>query len=144
MSPVIGAVGMFVTIQFFVLIYPWPAFDEGLQILLNDGFDSRWLYQVTHMTCAPLAIYDAVVFQPSIVQSPPLDVLFFAILVWIVVYVFFLFWNRYVTGHWSYEFLKIFGFNPLKWMAFVLSQSALIMLFDRFLFLARLVTSRFW
>ena len=63
-APISGAIGSFVTVQFFSLVYPTRRFLDEIEDMKKLGYPQLWFYNMfTHSLPLPLAIFDAVFLE---------------------------------------------------------------------------------
>jgi len=127
----IGALGWFVTIQFFSLVYRHPDFKERcLHYAMRDPpVNLKLRASLNHSPAIVLAILDVTLARDhealrsncSIVKSLELSVAY------AVFYFALLAVNYYATGYWPYPFMR--SFTCTKWVIFFFTQTGITVAF---------------
>lgn len=130
LSVCMGALGAFVTIQYFALVVPAEGFKEECKQWAEKGVNFREVQHVLHVPAlfiglADLCLRSTITLRETL--SFPGDMAFgmFYSTFYIVVF----FFNYKLTGRWPYLFMEHeFGSDVKKWSVFILKQIIVITL----------------
>jgi len=143
-SPLVGAAGIFVTVQYFNLVYSHPDFEKQCQVWAARGVRFGFIDCLRHSLPLVVAAFDILFKQrealriamPSSVGLVRLHLLYVTFLL----AVFHL--NYAITRRWPYGLMKDFGVSVTKWSVFVVAQGCILSL-SGFL-LSLLASLSFW
>ena len=144
-TPIIGAAGIFVTIQYFNLVYPhlehkricrlWA--DRGVRFGVIDGIRHALPMMVVVLDVLAKHRATLLLTMPSAYGIIHINALY------VLVFVCLTHANYAITGCWQYSFMKTLGQSPRKWAAFICVQGSILSGCGLFLsLLARWIT--FW
>eukprot|EP00929_Paragymnodinium_shiwhaense_P071111 TRINITY_DN36127_c0_g1_i3.p2 TRINITY_DN36127_c0_g1~~TRINITY_DN36127_c0_g1_i3.p2 ORF type:complete len:189 (-),score=10.04 TRINITY_DN36127_c0_g1_i3:180-746(-) len=127
MTYCIASLGMYVTIQFFVLVLPHPAFAERCAQFARKGRPIRNAAIAAHIPGILLAILDIREFKDParLHKSCSLQASYCMIFAYVVMYVGLISLNNKATGDWPYSILRGLT-STSKWATFVILQSVVI------------------
>ena len=132
-SVLVAGLGIFVTIQFFALVYNDPTFLDECQKWAKRGIPFRFLHAWVHIPCGFLAIVDILVIKDRLLlraATSPLTDLVGYFCVYVLCYMALVHGNHYVTGFWPYGVMRDLGETwGTAWTGFCLLQTAILTVF---------------
>eukprot|EP00439_Symbiodinium_sp_Y106_P018963 s5323_g2.t1 len=123
----VGALGWFVTMQYFSLVVPHEGFKSECKKWQERGVAFEQVQHVVHVPPFFVGALDLFI-RPSSLLTRALRMsscLQFGAF-YVVVYVLVFMGNYQLTGKWPYAFMDAFGTNVAKWAKFITMQALLI------------------
>lgn len=123
----VGALGWFVTMQYFSLVVPHEGFKAECKKWQERGVAFEQVQHVVHVPPFFVGALDLFI-RPSSLLTRALRMsscLQFGAF-YVVVYVLVFMGNYQLTGKWPYAFMDAFGTNVAKWAKFITMQALLI------------------
>eukprot|EP00930_Biecheleria_cincta_P004218 TRINITY_DN105116_c0_g1_i1.p1 TRINITY_DN105116_c0_g1~~TRINITY_DN105116_c0_g1_i1.p1 ORF type:complete len:266 (+),score=29.35 TRINITY_DN105116_c0_g1_i1:70-867(+) len=134
---VMGMLGCFVTVQYFMLVHSHPSFQEKSQTCAkwNPPYKFKEVMIFTHSFALPLALLDVCVAKDRVRLAQDCSVIATALLAlfYVVFYVMFITINRWATGEWPYAFMDDLQ-TLRKWAVFIAAQTGILYAFGLVLF----------
>lgn len=128
LSVCIGALGAFVTIQYFALVVPAEGFKEECKQWAEKGVNFREVQHVLHVPALFIGLADLSLRSTHTLRqtlSFPVDMSFG--MFYSIFYIILFFFNFKLTGRWPYLFMEHeLGTDPKKWSVFILKQIMVI------------------
>lgn len=133
LSMLLGGIGVFVTIQFFILVYPTAAFDEECGIWGPRVPHYRLIQSYLHLPQLVLAVVDVCLLRQRstlLSVSPSVSTILLVYLAYVATYVLVTHVNHWITGCWPYGVLTALGRNVWRWMQFAVVQGGVLAAFS--------------
>ncbi|CAE8669359.1 unnamed protein product [Polarella glacialis] len=149
LSLFVGALGCFVTVQYFALVHRHPDFKELCATLAQRSppYDLSKLMIALHVPALPLAFLDIGFAKSHQVLATDISIAGTAwmCLGYVCFYVTLIAANHRATGEWPYGVLEGLGGSLPKWAAFIAAQTVILYVFGIILFgMSRVPDSWTW
>lgn len=131
-APIIGAMGTFVTIQYFHLVYPHPDHISECLVWADRGYNYKLVDAARHAPPLLLALTDMCVLKHRgtlLLVMPSAPSMFCLLMGYVSLALLLVQLNYSVTGRWPYGMMKGFEKNRLRWLGFMLVQGTLLWFF---------------
>jgi hypothetical protein len=128
-SILVSGLGLFVFIQFFVLVYADPDFVSMCLDWHAKGIPIQFLQAWMHIPCGIMALLDVVLIKDRRLLkevTAPLPTLASYYVVYCALYIALLHANYRGTGYWPYGFMKQLGPWGWRWVGFAAVQTAIL------------------
>ena len=135
-APVVGATGVFVTVQYFNLVFSHPDHKQNCRVWAARGFRFGFVDGLRHSLPIVIAVLDMVA-RDSHALSAAMPSAFHTLCIHAVYMLMFLCMvhtNHAITGCWPYGFMKELGSHVWKWLAFAAVQGMLLSACASFLY----------
>jgi hypothetical protein len=152
LSVFVGGWGVFVTVQFFVLVVPGEKYQKTCDMWASRGIMFKLIGQLTHIPGAFLAAADVCLLKSKktssthfgLIQTTPSFLCIMCMCFgYTVFYISLIFMNNRGTGEWPYEFL--YKFKWKEWVKFIIGQNCVLVVFALIVYgLTELVPAVFW
>ena len=127
-SPVVGASGVFVTVQYFNLVFSHPDHEKECQVWAARGVYFGFIDCLRHILPMVVAVSDIMfkhretlrVAMPSALALVRLHLLYVTFLLAVIHL------NHYVTGRWPYGFMKDLGLSARRWLLLLTVQGCFL------------------
>lgn len=146
-APIIGAMGTFVTIQYFHLVYPHPDHISECRVWANRGYNYKLVDAARHAPPLFLALTDMCVLKHRstlLLVMPSAPSMFCFLMGYVLLALLLIQVNHSITGRWPYGMMKGFEKNLLKWIGFMLAQGTLLWIFSLSLSMLASRVFAFW
>jgi len=133
MTLLIAGLSIFVTIQYFILVWPHPDFAADVIKWRKLGIPFGLVCGFVHVPCGFIAIFDILILRdPSTLRSlsPSLTTSLAIYLGYVTFYIALVMWNYTQTGNWPYGLMKGLGLSKRKWAVFLVGQFAVVSMFQ--------------
>ena len=140
-TPVVGAAGVFVTVQYFNLVFPNSDHKNTCRVWAARGVRFGFIDSMRHVLPFLVALLDVFTKQRGILlaTSPSVFGMTLTNFLYVLAFLGVIHVNHAITGFWPYSFMKELG-SLQKWFVFAAVQGGLLSLCSLFLsFLPRLV-----
>ncbi|CAE7728830.1 unnamed protein product [Symbiodinium sp. CCMP2592] len=128
LSPVIGACGVFVTIQYFNLVKRHPDHEKTCQLWAARGVRFGLLDALRHVLPIVVSVLD-ILFKSrdALLEAMPSALGLVRLhLLYVVVFLIGIHVNHRLTGRWPYGFMKDLGLSPSRWLMFLMVQGSIL------------------
>jgi len=132
MSVLVAGLGIFVTIQYFVLVAPDAHFKEDNRMWASRGVPHRAIAHMVHIPAAFLAFADILVVKNRaalLLLTPTLLELFGFYFAYVCFYLSIVHVVHKISGHWPYGFMIKLGSSVKRWVLFSAKQFVILSLF---------------
>lgn len=145
MAAFVAGLGIFVTSQFYALIFFRRDFRLESQVWAKENVPFGIIMAVDHTPCAIIGVVDIAFIKnrtllslgPSVLQTLGFYFSFS------VMYLGFITWNKHLTGYWPYSMLNALS-GVSSWVAFIVGQMVVLTGFVSALWGIMLLTSPCW
>lgn len=127
-TPIVGAAGIFVTVQYFNLVYPQPEHKQICRLWAERGIRFGFLDSMRHALPMLVVVLDVLAKHrvTLLFAMPSAYGIIRVNLLYVLVFVCLTHLNYSITGYWQYSFMKTLGQNPKKWAAFIAVQGSIL------------------
>ncbi|CAE7220315.1 unnamed protein product [Symbiodinium natans] len=127
-SPVVGAFGVFVTVQYFNLVFSHPDHQRQCQVWAARGVRFGFIDCLRHSLPIIVAIFDIVLKhqQTLHVAMPSAVGLIRLHLLYVTIFLGVIHLNHQITGRWPYGFMKDLGLSFTRWLVFLIVQGSIL------------------
>mmetsp|Transcript_97873 Transcript_97873/g.204083 ORF Transcript_97873/g.204083 Transcript_97873/m.204083 type:complete len:302 (-) Transcript_97873:83-988(-) len=127
----VGALGWFVTIQYFILVVPSKPFQQDCDLWAGRGVQFKEVGAVVHVPAMFLALADLLLSRSAAGLREAFDFknTYELVLLYTLFYLAVIVLNHQVTDKWPYGFMNDLGVDPRKWAKFVFGQVAVLCAF---------------
>lgn len=130
-SMMVGTLGVFVTIQFNLLVVPNLGYKDEVEAWKDKGVQFGLLQKIIHIPALFISLMDILVIKDLelLHASMSWSAILLLFFMYIVIYLIVLMTNFRLTQRWPYKFMNAFGTDAKKWAGFVCMQTATLCIF---------------
>eukprot|EP00438_Fugacium_kawagutii_P032787 Skav211924 [mRNA] locus=scaffold1086:97706:98587:+ [translate_table: standard] len=127
-TPVIGAAGVFVTVQYFNLVFPQKDHKKTCKMWAERGVRFGFIDGMRHALPMLVVALDVVAKHRAtlILAMPSVYGIILFNVVYVLSFVFLTHLNYAITGYWQYAFMKALGQSPKNWLMFIAVQGSVL------------------
>lgn len=127
-TPIVGAAGVFVTVQYFNLVYTQSEHKQICRLWAQRGIRFGFIDGLRHALPMLVVVLDVLAKQKAslLFAMPSACGIIWINVVYALVFVCLTHLNYSITGYWQYSFMKTLGQNPKKWAAFIAVQGSIL------------------
>jgi len=127
-TPIVGANGIFVTVQYFNLVYPQSEHKQICRLWAQRGIRFGFIDSMRHALPMLVVVLDVLAKQRATVPfaMPSAYGIIRVNVLYAFLFVCLTHLNYSITGYWQYSFMKTLGQNPKKWAAFIAVQGSIL------------------
>ncbi|CAE7215533.1 unnamed protein product [Symbiodinium pilosum] len=127
-SPLVGASGVFVTIQYFNLVFSHPDHEKQCQVWAARGVRFGFIDCMRHILPMIVAVFDIMLKHGDTLRAtmPSTFGLVCLHFIYVTVFVVAIHFNHCRTGRWPYSFMKDLGVSATRWLTFLAAQGCIL------------------